>query len=256
MRAVLFSYIMATMIKAVFFDIDGTLLKAGEKELDRETEEALLMLKKRGISIYVASGRHISSYRTLSLLHIPFSGYITLNGQICLDEDFNIIYKKSFTAEASDSLRKLYAERRYPISLMEEDKVLSNYIREGLTFTLKDKSEEADGKSCIYQASIYIGEDISHITLPGCRLTRWSRLGIDVIPEGGGKDIGMGFFCGQRGIRRDEVIAFGDAENDIPMFTSAGISVAMSTASENVKAAATHIEENGIKAVLQKLDLL
>ena len=62
--------------------------------------------------------------------------------------------------------------------------------------------------------------------------------------------------CSKLGITRDEMIAFGDAENDLPMLEYAGLGVAMANAVEAVKAAADEItldnNSDGIAASLQK----
>ena len=47
--------------------------------------------------------------------------------------------------------------------------------------------------------------------------------------------------CEHLGITTDEVVAFGDSENDIEMFRAAGAAVAMGQADEHTKAEATHI---------------
>ena len=58
------------------------------------------------------------------------------------------------------------------------------------------------------------------------------------------------------GIRPEECIAFGDAENDISMLEYAGIGVAMGNATDQVKAIADEItlsnEEDGIAHSLYK----
>ena len=83
---------------------------------------------------------------------------------------------------------------------------------------------------------------------------------IDLIPNGIGKDSGIREFCEYFGIRREETMAFGDGENDIPMMAEAGISAAMSIADERVKAAADYItlssEEAGITLALEHFGLL
>lgn len=52
------------------------------------------------------------------------------------------------------------------------------------------------------------------------------------------------------GITEQEIIAFGDAENDLDMIEFAGIGVAMGNAKDEVKAVAdyvtTDVDENGI----------
>mgnify|MGYP004571146561 CR=1 FL=1 len=39
------------MIKILFFDIDGTLLELGQKEMHQELVDALNLVKKKGIKI-------------------------------------------------------------------------------------------------------------------------------------------------------------------------------------------------------------
>ena len=61
---------------------------------------------------------------------------------------------------------------------------------------------------------------------------------------------------GKLGISRDEMIAFGDAENDLAMLEYAGIGVAMANASEEVKVVADEVtldnNSDGIAAALEK----
>jgi len=57
-------------------------------------------------------------------------------------------------------------------------------------------------------------------------------------------------------VKKEEIIAFGDEENDLPMFKEAGLSVAPSNAKENVKAAADLViasnAEDGVAAFLEE----
>ena len=45
------------MIRIAFFDVDGTLLKMGHKELSERTREALMSLQQNGVKICMATGR-------------------------------------------------------------------------------------------------------------------------------------------------------------------------------------------------------
>lgn len=63
--------------------------------------------------------------------------------------------------------------------------------------------------------------------------------------------------CEHQGIDPRDVIAFGDAENDISMFEVAGASVAMGQADERIKAAATIVTtantEDGVARIIDRL---
>ncbi len=63
--------------------------------------------------------------------------------------------------------------------------------------------------------------------------------------------------CGHLGIRTDEVVAFGDSENDVEMFRAAGASVAMGQADDATKAVATHVtgrnDEAGVAQAVRRI---
>ena len=66
------------MIKAVFFDIDGTLVSFKTHRVPESTVKAIAALRDRGVRVFVASGRHLLSINNLG--DLQFDGYITLNG--------------------------------------------------------------------------------------------------------------------------------------------------------------------------------
>ncbi|MEG0277428.1 MAG: HAD-IIB family hydrolase, partial [Coprobacillus sp.] len=45
------------MIKAIFFDIDGTLVSFDTHEIPQSTFDALYQLKEKGIKLFIATGR-------------------------------------------------------------------------------------------------------------------------------------------------------------------------------------------------------
>ena len=53
------------MIKAVFFDIDGTLVSFKTHVVPKSTLHAIELLKKKGIKVFIATGRHRRSINNL-----------------------------------------------------------------------------------------------------------------------------------------------------------------------------------------------
>ena len=74
------------------------------------------------------------------------------------------------------------------------------------------------------------------------------------------KAVGMRKFMELHGIARNEVIAFGDSDNDVGMLEFAGIGVAMGNANENAKAAADfvtkHIDDDGVAYALAHFGII
>ena len=74
------------MIKAIFFDIDGTLVSYQTHEIPQSAFDALYQLKEKGIKVFIATGRGKDGLAVLK--DFPFDGYITLKsglGEYMLD---------------------------------------------------------------------------------------------------------------------------------------------------------------------------
>ena len=83
---------------------------------------------------------------------------------------------------------------------------------------------------------------------------------MDVIPEKGGKVAGIRRFLEDFSISQEEIMAFGDGENDMDMLKFAGIGIAMGNADTQVKAIADEVtesvDENGVVRALYRHGLL
>ena len=115
----------------------------------------------------------------------------------------------------------------------------------------------------IYQVCAYLRPEEEHLVEPiveECVLTGWHYGGKDIIAKGGGKMAGIRRYLDMIGIKPEEIIAFGDAENDLEMIRFAGIGVAMGNAEASVKAVADYvtadIDDDGIEKALKHYNLI
>ena len=69
------------MIKIAFFDVDGTLLKMGHKELSERTLHTLISLRQNGVKLCMATGR--------GYLSAPRFPGIDFMGLGCSDSDLS-----------------------------------------------------------------------------------------------------------------------------------------------------------------------
>jgi hypothetical protein len=89
--------------------------------------------------------------------------------------------------------------------------------------------------------------------------TTWSSVGalVEISAPGVTKASTLELVCEERGITRDEVVAFGDMPNDLPMLEWAGTSYAMANGHPSVRALADHVapshDADGVAQVLERL---
>ena len=66
------------MTKAIFFDIDGTLLSFKTHSVPQSTIDAINEVKRQGIKVFLATGRLRKQIQNLG--DLEFDGFITVNG--------------------------------------------------------------------------------------------------------------------------------------------------------------------------------
>lgn len=247
------------MMKAAFFDIDGTLFSHKTHAVPASTIRALEELRKRGVLTFVATGRHISMLGDfLPMDELCFEGIVSLNGQYCRNRE-GVIYHCPFPKEDIAALLDYLKEHPHPCILIEEDQMYINFhnalvekVQAAIRSDMPAIGDTDRGYTVpIYQALLYISdEDMDKLPpLPGIRFSRW-RLGspdlsgADLYPASGGKSIGIAKVLEHYGIDKQDTMAFGDGQNDVDMFGAVGIAVAMGNACEEAKAAADYITDD------------
>ena len=264
------------MIKAIFFDIDGTLFSHRLWQVPSSAAKALHILKGRGIRLFIASGRAAGLFDTMRehLENFPFDGYVLANGQVCADENLQPFFEQPLPAEALETLIPWLARREDIVCTFSErdrvyrnrpvaDSVLLKLFPNGRYAKLEILDPVRSLSHPTYQISPFIppemdAEFLAHA--PGLKVVRWTDVCADVIPADGGKPRGMQRMLDRYGILREESMAFGDGGNDIEMLHYAGIGVAMGNASQEVKDAADYttadIDDDGVQKALEHFGLL
>ena len=111
------------MIKIIFFDVDGTLLRMGEKNISDKTLYALKALKKKGILLCMATGR---SYPEIPHFDgVDFDILSTFNGSyIVRDED--VIYKNPLNNTDKNMLIQNLKKMNRAIAISNENIIVAN----------------------------------------------------------------------------------------------------------------------------------
>ena len=258
-------------IKAVFFDIDGTLAAVKSHIIPDSTREAVRRLREKEICCILSTGRHPLEVEEENILPgLSFDGGIWLTGQFC-ELHGKCILQNCFSAGRLTVLKEFLERRGRSCIFLEKDAMYCNLEderikreQEGIGTAVPPVRDISDlERREILQAVPFIDTEEERellALLPDCRLTRWGEGVVDFLPPGGGKEKGILAVCKELGITPAQAIAFGDAENDISMLRLAGLGVAMGNGEPEVKEAADYvterIEEDGIWKALVKFGVI
>lgn len=260
---------MKNKIKLIATDVDGTFVDFGRNDIVSKYNIALANeLKKRNIRLVLATGRTIDE---LSNIHEQL-GFITdsvcLNGSIIYNDkkeqlisntltekDLMIIYRLS---EKYNIKFILYYENN--IGCFCEQKELLNHIRQGNIKHLNkdffsddfymnaEKVDISNIKKLPFKAEtmftdLSIQQQVRNELSVCDDMLAFSSLNhnIEINNINSNKGKALKELCEIYQIKDDEVLCFGDGENDIPMLENYKNSYAMPASPQHVKEKARHV---------------
>ena len=253
------------MIKAAFFDIDGTLLSFKTHSVSEGTVRAFGTLHAHGVRTFISSGRPMI---LIPEMPVGFDAYITMNGGLVFTAEGEVLLSNPIRHEDSERWLNFAKEHNLCTMVFTATSMMAAQldpiglkIREQLEFQMPPvvdiddmRGHEAYQLIAIMPPELdqQVGAMLSH-----CRLPRWHPAFTDIVAQGNSKAAGMEAICRRYGIRQEETLAFGDGGNDIEMLQWAGTGVAMGNAADEVKAAAdmvtTDVDDEGIENAINKL---
>lgn len=259
--------------KAIFLDIDGTLVSFKTHTIPASTLEAVKAARRKGIKVYVATGRPLLFIDNLG--ELEYDGLVTTTGAHCIDREGNSFALR--TVDRSDIERLVHhhetcPQEAFPIIFVAQDELFVT----GLSPELEDLSRllnfeipavlpmaHALEKDILQIIAFFPPQDEARYMeqlMPGCVAMRWHHTFADIITRGVSKSYGIDRMLEYEGISLNQTIAFGDGGNDIDMLRHVGLGIAMGNASDEVKAAAgfvtRSVDDDGIEYALRTLEFL
>lgn len=277
-------------IKAIFFDIDGTLLTS-QGHIRHSTRQAIETAQRQGIFCGVATGR--APFEIQGLIHdLPIDVCVSYNGSLVEMADVSI-YERTFSPQRLTEVIAYVSEhQKQAIFCTRDQKIGSLLIRighkapfshwipelakwlplehiQGLVRPFKRRTISKRFKRLlksqdkVYQSVVLsTPKDETSIqqALPEVDVLRSNPYSVDIVPKDGNKIVGIQMFGRFTSISLEEMMVFGDHENDISMLQAVGIGVAMGNASERVKQSANYVtqsnQDDGICEAMRHFGLL
>lgn len=267
-------------VKLIAMDLDGTLMSADHITVTEKTKSALEKAHNMGIKTVIATGRTLSVINDV-LKQVPFIDYIIYsNGAAvhdrCKGEN---IYTKSINPKSAAEI----------VDILESYPVFYEVYSNGCSNSQADKAEYFQNKDLpqefldFYMQYIKMQDNISNFAknnevekinlfyfngeyydeikeklyaVDGLDYTSPVSGDIEMTAAGVNKGVALEGMCKELCFTPDEVMSFGDADNDIEMLRYAKYGIAMANASDDCKSAAKYETlsnaEDGIAAAIEK----
>jgi hypothetical protein len=265
------------MLRLVATDLDGTLVRTDGTVSDR-TRRTLHASISSGVAVVLVSGRPTHSLRLIAQA-IGISGLaICSNGAIVYDLDRDEIVRHAVLAVETARLLvgalretvpdvcfafvrgpRFACEPAYHRIASERDHA-PGYLDGAVLGDALALCDEAATKLIARHPTLSADDLLAHVHglgLDGFEATHSSAPFVEVAAAGVTKAHALEVLCADLGIERTEVVAFGDAPNDLPMLAWAGLGVAVANAHPAVLAAANAVapsnDDDGVAITLERL---
>jgi 5-amino-6-(5-phospho-D-ribitylamino)uracil phosphatase len=262
-------------IRLVAIDLDGTLLNDSRQVSDR-TIDALCGLPERGVRVVIASARpprsvrHIYQSLKLDTLQINY------NGALIWDEPgrraiFHQPMQSDVVRRIIDHARTLFPE------LLVDIEAQDRWLTDRLDPQHTTETGRLFQPDCIAPVAELCAEPVTKLLLlgrealishlapilaeahPDVNLIRSDPGLIQIIDRSVDKSTALRRVAAHYEVPMRQVMALGDAINDVPMLRSAGVAVAMDNAKPEVKQVAHWVapsnNDHGVHAALTRYGL-
>jgi Cof subfamily protein (haloacid dehalogenase superfamily) len=244
-----------TRIALVVSDVDGTLLTK-DKTLTDDAKRAVRRLHEAGIGFTITSSRPTIGMRFLIeplAITLPIGAF---NGSCIVDPELEPIERHLIPAPAVERSLKVLNEFGIDIWLFTNDLWLTrhpdaDYVPHEKRAIRADPTIVEDFAPYLSSACKIVGSTSDAGLLQRCEAAIQQALGtqatavrsqsyyLDITPPGCDKGTFVQWIAKRLGISTDAVATIGDMQNDLAMFKTSGLSIAMGNATDDVKRSAT-----------------
>ena len=258
------------MIKALFFDIDGTLVSFRTHRVPQSTIDAIHAARQQGIKVFIATGRPRPFINNLGTLE--YDGVMSVNGASIILNDGMVVCNRFIPHKDVEQMVDYVSTHPLSVVFAGSSEAFAVNLNEPFreVFSLLDLERPAirpasyalqmDVQQIIAFFTLAEEADIMEHVLTHCDANRWHPAFADCIVRGTNKATGLDDVCHYYGWDITEVMAFGDGGNDMDMLRHAGIGVAMGNARPEVQACADYVtapvDEDGVAKALRHFGVI
>jgi hypothetical protein len=250
---------MSFPYRLAVFDMDDTLL-GPDRKLSSENAAALRRLRAAGVEVVIASGRHASNITEFEH-EIGFGGWIISAGgaavthtetgevlcEMTVPQDLGLelfrrareqkisvigYHRTGIFCDAPSEWIDLYTRRTHQVAIADIPDLIGSGIQKLIWTTHREHiSQLLPGLQQEYRDQLYV--------------VRTEHEMIDFLHPRANKALATQTLAAKLDVRRENILAFGDGNNDVPLLAWAGMSVAMAHGRDSARRAAKKISPPG-----------
>ena len=264
-------------IRLIASDVDATLLPNGGS-ISSRTRAAVRACAERGVTFTIATGRwYPTARRIVEALGQESGVMIVANGGAILDLDGNPLMEWSL--DPADAAAVYRIARRYPVDLLAYARGALYWLETQNPTAHREESRttddgrfryvcgdpeafEREGLRAPYKMAVDCDDPAAlaalreELIVAGLDVTSSHATNLEILSKGMGKGAAVRALAEKLGVRREEIMAFGDNTNDLDLLAAAGWPVAMGNAADALKAVARVIAprdtEDGVAQIIER----
>lgn len=244
--------------KLIALDMDGTLLDS-QKRIGDLTLEAIERATSIGKIVAISTGRCLAEMRGYIEALSCVRYFVCTSGAIVYDMAKGVrLHEQLMMPDVAVRCMEVAAIEGAMIHIMSDEsivqrdqkRVMEEFGMAPYRKLYDSVATQVDDIRSFFQASPFAVAKLNlyHRSIESRQRTRERLAGVDVeladsertslecSSHGVTKASGVGALCRVLGVSMEEVVAVGDADNDLALLNAAGLSVAMGNAGERVKA--------------------
>lgn len=259
-------------MKAVFFDIDGTLCDV-HMQIPKSTRKGIQRLREQGHYAFLCTGRTKAFIRNEKLLSLGFDGMVAGCGTYIEEKGNVLLHKTIHPQQVANIVKVLREDRLWPILEGTKALYLDSEHCPDVSYEKRIRQEMGDtllpitGNEGKWEISKFcaVSYGKSHERAIGLLEKDFTPMihgsyGIEFAPIGYSKASGIQYLCDHLGIDKADTYAFGDSVNDVEMLQFVEHGIAMGDGMDIAKEASDYVTtpllEDGIYQGLQHFGLV
>ena len=237
-------------IHAIFFDIDGTLLKLKSNRIDEITLKAISKAQQNGYKVAIASSRPLTTINDIeNIWDIQWDGIVAGSGTMIYDKNMNVLKNHTLPKNTLAKIFQIAKENNIAMytcgkeSFFTEWNDLTKWLKE--TYHVKSNLVHPYKNETV-QLLTLLSEDRNQIyelykNIKDIRVVRSGPYNNDIFPANINKCTGIHELMEKWNFNLQDYMCFGDTQGDHDMILDSNIGIAMASGMKETKKIADYV---------------